>query len=717
MSSFLSFRLIKKYINQEIRNDNIKKIESAENLLFKRIADDKKNLISSERFLQLLFEQTSFFKIDSLNSIKITAERKGDNLKKTFRIPKINFKNPGIRNYKDLSDKMLYINNTYIEIWQKQGSDFIRTASSKPNDKNYIYISENNELAKEMLTGTEAFKRITSESDFKFSLSFPVRYNGNPVFYIIIENNENLLSSVNILFSDQGDEFIVADKDGQIIFGSNEGGNIFEQFNKQKNNLRDNTKPEILTYNSKTLILKYIPEYEIFIGLLPNNMKSTTVFSKSKQSVFFISLILAIIFLLLFLLYEYRNRENENKIFANIKEILPEEHRSFHTLSETGSFLKKYLNEIKTFVNKIAKGDYSKITFENSPKDEIFSNLKNITNTFIKINEKEIEKQKELELKVSLDKTAVRISETLQYASNIEDLSYKAIKHIAEFTGAEQIAMFIVAEDLQKNKSLQMTASYAYSKKRTVHKELSVNEGLIGRAYLEKKTVFLTEIPDNYAFIESGFGFQKPHYLFIIPLIFNNNVQAIIELGSINSIEDYQIKFIEDTGENIASTVANLKHSLQTEMLLNHTREQSEQIENQRKTLEEKINTHRKQNRNLDKEILQLIEIIDSIKSVSFLIEYDLKGNIIDISNKMINYFDAGKEYFISKSHKDIIVNNEYNAQYRSFWTDLEDNKTQYVEEKIKAGNKEITFKQTYVPIRNVRRKIYRILSIGTIKD
>ncbi|NOZ34666.1 MAG: GAF domain-containing protein [Chlorobi bacterium] len=713
----LILNYLKKNINSENRIENIEKLESAENLIFKKITDNKERLTSSQRFIRLLTDQNNFFTIDSLNVVKISAKRKDEKYKKTFYIPHIKFNNSIFKNFSDFSDKILYLNNTYAEIWQKYGTYFIRIASSKPNIKDYIFIPENDEVAKLFLTKTAVFEKINSEFDINYSLSFPVYQNGKTVFFVTLENNENILSQINTLLINKNEKFLVANKNGKIIFGKNKADNIPDLLNIHKYSIVDFKSPEILKFNTETLLIKYIPEQEIYIGLILNNKKNNTVFVKSEQIVFLISFIIAVIIILFFILYNSRQRKKEQEILKGIKDILPQENVSFKTFYETSNFLKKYLTEIKKIVQKIADGDYEGAKIIDAPKDEIFSTLYEINNIFIQIKQKEIENQKELELKASLDKTALQISEILQYATDLDNLSYKIIKHIAEFAGAEQIAMFVIKEDLNKNKSMQMTASYAYSKQRTAHKELAVDEGLTGRVFLEKKTIFLTEIPDNYTFIESGFGFQKPNYLLIIPLIFNNNVQAILELGSINLIKDYQIKFIEQTGENIASTIANLKHSRQTEMLLNQTREQSEQIENQRKTLEEKINTHRKQNRNLDKEILQLIEIIDSIKSVSYLIEYDLKGNIIDVSNKMINSFDAGKGFFISKSHKDIIVNEKYNEIYRNFWDDLASNKIHYIEEILKAENKEVVFKQTYVPIRNVRRKIYRILSIGIVKE
>ncbi len=470
-------------------------------------------------------------------------------------------------------------------------------------------------------------------------------------------------------------------------------------------------------FDNKTLYFRFIPELSVYIGYIHTDFETNPVLIKSKKYIFFLFFSLAIIFVLFYIFLRYNYKQKQSKLFYNLKNMLPQKSGNLNSFENIIASFRQYISEINIITSDIVNGKYDSKINDIYKTDKLYSDIRIIQNEFLKIKQQETDQITEFKLKEDFGKTTIQISEILQYASALEDLSYKIIKQISEFIGAEQIAIFIVDEDLQKNKSLKMSASFAYSKERTAHKELSINEGLIGRAYLEKKTILLTEIPDNYTFIESGFGFQKPSCLLIIPLIFNNDVQALIELGSINMIEDYQIKFLEDIGENIASTIANLKHSKQTERLLKQTTEQSQEIEDQRKTLEEKINTHRKQNRNLDKQILQLIEIIDSIKSVSFLIEYDLKGNIMDVSSKVINLFESNKEDFISKSHKDIIKSEKYSQIYQSFWDDLAANKTQYIEEVLYAENKEITMKQTYVPIRNVRRKIYRILSIGTIKD
>ena len=260
-----------------------------------------------------------------------------------------------------------------------------------------------------------------------------------------------------------------------------------------------------------------------------------------------------------------------------------------------------------------------------------------------------------------------------------------------------------------------MMASYAYGKERFSQKIVSLSEGLLGRAFFEKESIYMTDIPKDYNLIESGFGEQQPESLLIVPLIFNNKVQAVIELASINQIEDYKIKFIEKIGENIASTIANIKHTLQTEELLEKTRIQSLEIEEQRKTLEEKINTHRNQNRKLDKELLQLIEIIESIKSITYMIEYDPDGVIVDVSGKTMELLGAKRQNLLLLHHSKLISDPHYNETYKTFWDDLLNNKTKSLEETIIFNENTYKLLQNYVPIRNVKRKIYRFLSVGTL--
>ncbi len=713
ISGFILSFFIQKKIVSKTDNTQIQKLNSAADILFEKYADRKKRIISSQRMILFFFEAAGELTADTLNSTEITATDKDGNYQKKFVFPSLSFNSVKRLSLNNIAEKITYINNTFVEVWQKSGSEFVRISSTKPNArKKYIFITDDESPANKILKGEDVIIETRSTSDLITRKSFPLYNEGEITVFITLESNENLLPAIGKIFKN---ELIVFDKNSKIIFGGN------------KNNLPEGIKISemppveykdifIKKLNEGSLFYKYIPEFSVYLGFYVPKSEINQNFKAVKYLLFTFIIIIFSIFVVLFLYYDFEMRKKHYKLLQSIKKTVPEINKS-RKKNKTLSFFQEYFSELKTIISETAKGNYNVKVCDDFKEDALIKNIELIRNKFIKIKKAEEERKKELILKTEFDKTASEISEILQYSADVTDLSSKIVKKISEFTGAEQVAMFIAEEDFQHNKKLKMAASYAYSKNRTTNRTIDTDEGLTGRAFLEKQSIFLTEIPENYTFIESGFGFQRPNCILLVPLIFNNEVQAIIELGSIEIIKKEYIKFIEDTGENIASTIANLKHSRQTEILLKQTKKQAEEIENQRKTLEEKINTHRKQNRNLDKQILQLIEIIDSIKSVSYLIEYDLKGSVMDVSSKVTGIFDAGKKDFISKLHKDIVLTDNYDEKYKMFWENLLNKKTVNIEETIQIGSRKVTFKQTYVPIKNVRRKIYRILSIGTVKE
>ncbi len=88
----------------------------------------------------------------------------------------------------------------------------------------------------------------------------------------------------------------------------------------------------------------------------------------------------------------------------------------------------------------------------------------------------------------------------------------------------------------KKSKTYQVTASYAYI---TEDKppEFKLGEGLNGQVVKNRKAMIVSEIPDNYLTIVSGLGKGKPKYLFIYPIILNNEVFGVIELASLSKFE------------------------------------------------------------------------------------------------------------------------------------------------------------------------------------
>jgi GAF domain-containing protein len=252
-------------------------------------------------------------------------------------------------------------------------------------------------------------------------------------------------------------------------------------------------------------------------------------------------------------------------------------YKDVNSISERYTLLAKYADKLVNDQLGTKQADLLK-------NDLIGNALIQVDKKLIRATELEKEGEKEANLRRWESEGLSKFVGILQqYTDNIQELSYNLINNLVIYLNANQGALFFINTEKPDDIFFEQMATYAYDKKRLITKKIYPAEGLIGRIYNEKKTIYLSEIPENYIKITSGLGELEPNYLLIVPLLLNFEVYGAIELASFNAFEDYQIEFIEKIGENIASTINNVQINTQTRKLLEQSRKQSEQLKQQEK--------------------------------------------------------------------------------------------------------------------------------------
>ncbi|MDW7693484.1 PAS domain-containing protein [Flammeovirgaceae bacterium SG7u.111] len=175
--------------------------------------------------------------------------------------------------------------------------------------------------------------------------------------------------------------------------------------------------------------------------------------------------------------------------------------------------------------------------------------------------------------------------------TNINELGDLIISHVVKYLGANQGGLFTISEDQVQEEDvvLEMVACYAYERKKHMNKKVGVGEGLLGQAYLEKDTIYMTDLPEAYMSITSGLGKSNPKSLLIVPLKVNDNVYGVMELASFKAFPPYQIEFLEKLGENIASTLSTVKINERTQVLLEDSQMQAEQMRAQEEEMRQNM--------------------------------------------------------------------------------------------------------------------------------
>ncbi len=145
---------------------------------------------------------------------------------------------------------------------------------------------------------------------------------------------------------------------------------------------------------------------------------------------------------------------------------------------------------------------------------------------------------------------------------------------------------------------------------------MNLGEGLVGNCALEKQTMHLTEIPDNYIQITSGLGGSEPHSLLLIPMKMEDEVLGVIEIASFNEFEKYQIGFLEQASLSIASSLNMAETNRRTSELLEKTQQQAEEMsaqeEEMRQNMEELQATQEESSRRAEEFEQKFIELQDT---------------------------------------------------------------------------------------------------------
>ncbi|WP_020526845.1 cache domain-containing protein [Flexithrix dorotheae] len=172
-----------------------------------------------------------------------------------------------------------------------------------------------------------------------------------------------------------------------------------------------------------------------------------------------------------------------------------------------------------------------------------------------------------------------------KFNKSLEELSDEFLKNLVNYLNLNQGAVFILTESAEQQKALEMIACYAYDRKKYLHKRIRLGEGLAGQCFLEKKEIYLKEIPDNYLNIRSGLGDASPRNILVIPLMINEEILGVIEIASFNLLKAHEIAFVEKVCTMLAANISTVTSNERTKQLLENSQKMTEQLRAQEEEL------------------------------------------------------------------------------------------------------------------------------------
>lgn len=396
------------------------------------------------------------------------------------------------------------------------------------------------------------------------------------------------------------------------------------------------------------------------------------------------------------------------------------------TVSEQGNFefdafnrdfksLFSLLNSRKVFIDHLLNEKFDSELEIKAENDEIGNALIQLREKMLAAQQEQARYDKENNSRRYINEGLAKFADVMRVSSNdISILTDSFIKELVKYIGAMQGGLFLTEEN-NENK-LNLLAAFAFDRKRFLEKTVKIGEGLVGTCAIERKTINLTEIPENYIAIKSGLGDTPPSNILILPVMYEDELVGVIELASLQIFREIEIELAENIASSLASTIIAARTNLKTSQLLKTSQvqaaEMAEQEEEMRQNMEELKATQEESARREE----EMQGLLDSIGKSFFVLEYDLSGNIIHVNDRLLSFIEQSVEKVLNKKHQDVFSDESLISM--SFIQAIIDNKEpETLIESLNWGSKKYQYTYNFSPVFANNGNVVKVLNIFSINE
>jgi len=165
------------------------------------------------------------------------------------------------------------------------------------------------------------------------------------------------------------------------------------------------------------------------------------------------------------------------------------------------------------------------------------------------------------------------------------------LSELAPLVSAQQGAFYMMNKSNGESE-LKLLASYASHEANGAKNRFKMGEGLVGQAALEKRPILLTNVPNDYTKVSSGLGEFRPTNIVVLPILFEGEVKAVMELSSVERFSPAHQAFLDQLTESIGIVLNTIEASTQTENLLKQSQSLAAELQKTNLELEEKARSN-----------------------------------------------------------------------------------------------------------------------------
>src|ERR1051326_6712318 len=244
------------------------------------------------------------------------------------------------------------------------------------------------------------------------------------------------------------------------------------------------------------------------------------------------------------------------------------------------------LRAIADVATAVTKGDLTR-SIQVEAQGEVAS-VKELINEMIRnLRDTTLRNEEQDWLKTNL----TRFTRILQGQRDFLTVGRLILSEVAPLVSAQQGALYMI-DDANGESALGLLATYAQHNGNSAKNRFKLGEGLVGQAALEKRRILLTDVPGNYGKISSGLGEFHPVNVVVLPILFEGQVKAVMELSSVERFSPAHQAFLDQLTESIGIVLNTIEASTRTENLLKQSQSLAAELQKTNLELEEKARSN-----------------------------------------------------------------------------------------------------------------------------
>ncbi|EOR72544.1 GAF sensor hybrid histidine kinase [Thermobifida fusca TM51] len=269
------------------------------------------------------------------------------------------------------------------------------------------------------------------------------------------------------------------------------------------------------------------------------------------------------------------------------------------SVNELAKNLTTQVRAIASVASAVARGDLTQ-SIQVSARGELATLKDNVNLMVSNLRETTAAQRDEDWLKSNL----ARLSGLLQGRRDLNELARLIMTEVTPLVDAQHGACYL-PEDENDTETFRLYAGYGYQPSEE-RRRITAGQGLAGEAIAQRKELIVHNVPGDYVRIESGLGEAPPLSLAIFPIVSEDRVLGVIELGSYGTFREIHLNFLRQLVSLLSATITTILANSKTEYLLAQSQQLTTALQERSNELQRQQEELRRKNAELHSKAGQL---------------------------------------------------------------------------------------------------------------